>query len=336
MIGTNPVPGGFGIYRWDTDHWTQVPGGAVRIAVDTNGIPYVVNNQGLVFTRSGDSWWQYPANVRARDIAVSEDGSVDIVSTAPRPGGYAVYHYIPPEIASWSEIGGGGVRIGAGRAPWLVNDAGRVFTIDSRGWYALPGTARDVAASGKTAWIIGTTPVPGGYTIHRFDGVGFGQVAGGATGITVGPNGMPWIVNSFGEIFRGTPFVDQRLCPVADVPVPATAASVNAATLMPGESVAITPSTAQEYRINPGVVFSGWSGPEGWNFTAPAGFPLPGARQYSLLMSMASGWQYLGAAPKTVQNRTGDPQPLRFRINDNVLSDNSGQFLVSLTFTCRS
>lgn len=36
IIGTNPVPGGFGIYKWNGSNWDPQPGGAVQITVGTN------------------------------------------------------------------------------------------------------------------------------------------------------------------------------------------------------------------------------------------------------------------------------------------------------------
>ncbi|MGH9841659.1 MAG: hypothetical protein ACREEM_23145, partial [Blastocatellia bacterium] len=35
VVGTNPVPGGFGIFQWDVSRqdWNGIEGGAVRIAV---------------------------------------------------------------------------------------------------------------------------------------------------------------------------------------------------------------------------------------------------------------------------------------------------------------
>jgi Tectonin domain len=56
VIGTNAVPGGFGIFRWSGTcaaggSWSLVPGGAVAISVGTDGLPFVVNNQGLIFER---------------------------------------------------------------------------------------------------------------------------------------------------------------------------------------------------------------------------------------------------------------------------------------------
>jgi hypothetical protein len=43
-IGTNPVPGGYGIYHWNGNGWTRVTGGAVAITVGPKGMPWVINS----------------------------------------------------------------------------------------------------------------------------------------------------------------------------------------------------------------------------------------------------------------------------------------------------
>jgi hypothetical protein len=49
VTGTNPLPGGFGIYRWDGSNWNEYPGGATQIAVGPDGTPWVVNDGGSIF-----------------------------------------------------------------------------------------------------------------------------------------------------------------------------------------------------------------------------------------------------------------------------------------------
>ncbi|WP_458789416.1 tectonin domain-containing protein [Adonisia turfae] len=44
LIGTNPVPGGYGIYQWNGSGWVGKPGGAVKITVDENGTPWATNS----------------------------------------------------------------------------------------------------------------------------------------------------------------------------------------------------------------------------------------------------------------------------------------------------
>jgi hypothetical protein len=56
LIGANPVPGGFGVFRWTGSNWTQIDGGAIRIAVTPAGAPWVVNDLGDVYSREGQIW----------------------------------------------------------------------------------------------------------------------------------------------------------------------------------------------------------------------------------------------------------------------------------------
>jgi hypothetical protein len=50
VVGCNPVPGGFGIYKWNGTGCTQEPGGAVSIGVEPSGNAWVVNNFGQIFS----------------------------------------------------------------------------------------------------------------------------------------------------------------------------------------------------------------------------------------------------------------------------------------------
>jgi hypothetical protein len=43
-VGTNAVGGGFGIWHWTGTTWASAPGGAVRVAVDRNGVPWIINS----------------------------------------------------------------------------------------------------------------------------------------------------------------------------------------------------------------------------------------------------------------------------------------------------
>jgi hypothetical protein len=80
-LGNTPVTGGYGIYHWDATTWTwaAIPGGAVRIAVDPNGYPWVVNNVGAILRWDGTTWQQLPG--AARDLAISPDGTTWMIDT---------------------------------------------------------------------------------------------------------------------------------------------------------------------------------------------------------------------------------------------------------------
>lgn len=341
VIGSTPVPGGYSIHRrTSTGAWEIVAGGATRVAVGPDGRPWVVNSYGEVFWRVDGTWRLFRAP-RARDIAVagsSGQGQLWIVSSEPVAGGYAIYHWAGVEL-QWVRAPGGATRIGAGSSPspWLVNNEGRVFRAGGPdGWIAVPGTATDVTAGSNEVWIVGTRTVPGGYEIRRFDGVDWVTIAGaGGTAIAAGSDGDPWLANQYTELFEGTLSGLTKRCPIDTVRVPESTSGTYVATLQAGESVTLTPTDAT---IWAGVWFTGANGPAGWNTVARPGYgyPLAGAREYSLLANKNTGWFYIGAARTTVTNTLGNPQTLHLRTNDNTPGNGSGAFEVNVTYTCRT
>jgi hypothetical protein len=75
-------------------------------------------------------------------------------------------------------------------------------------------------------------------------------------------------------------------------------------------------------------------GPGGLYSLAGTGFPLPGARQYSLLARVGSGaWKYVGTGPTTITNTGPTTEQLVFRVNDNVVGNGDGEFTATYT-TC--
>lgn len=127
----------------------------------------------------------------------------------------------------------------------------------------------------------------------------------------------------------------QVLCPIDDLSVPESSTGVVTAWLSYGESITVTPSL--EHNIWAGVWFTGENGPEGWaNTSAPWYYPLPGARQYSLIGRFGSGsYQYIGQRQMTYTNTSyGWLQRARFRVNDNNPGNGSGAFQVHIKYPC--
>ena len=125
VIGTTPTAGGYQIFRWDGGQWERVDGGAVRIAVDPQGRPWVVNNNGDIFRLTGDNQWQQMPG-KGSDIAIGQDGSVWLIGTNAESGGYGIFHWIG---SNWQKVEGAAVRISVdsnGR-PWVVNKFGNIF-----------------------------------------------------------------------------------------------------------------------------------------------------------------------------------------------------------------
>lgn len=50
VIGTKTVAGGHAIYRWNGTGWTAAAGGAVTIAVDPSGHPWVTNSSHQIYS----------------------------------------------------------------------------------------------------------------------------------------------------------------------------------------------------------------------------------------------------------------------------------------------
>lgn len=71
-LGTNSVPGGRNILRWNpaTSQWTDVQGGLVQISAGTDGL-WGVNNTGTIWHWSNGAW-------------STVDGSASVVSIGPR------------------------------------------------------------------------------------------------------------------------------------------------------------------------------------------------------------------------------------------------------------
>ena len=91
VVGTNPVAGGYGIYHWNGNGWAAVAGGAVTIAVDPAGNPWVTNSAHHIYHHTSAGWALYPGS--ATDIAVGANGSVWVVGTNPVAGGYGIYQW---------------------------------------------------------------------------------------------------------------------------------------------------------------------------------------------------------------------------------------------------
>jgi hypothetical protein len=67
----------------------------------------------------------------------------------------------------------------------------------------LPGGATDLSVGADgVAWIIGALPTGGGYGIYRWTGFGWAQYPGGAVHIAVDPAGNPWVINSAHQIYH--------------------------------------------------------------------------------------------------------------------------------------
>lgn len=132
MIGTDEVSttGGFSINKWTGIGWTKLPEcAAIRITVDANGTPWVVNKSNYIFKFVGDGlpWKQLPG--KATDIAVGADGSVFITGTdlISATGGYAIKKWNGYGWTTLPGITGINISASASGIPYWVDKSNRIF-----------------------------------------------------------------------------------------------------------------------------------------------------------------------------------------------------------------
>lgn len=233
IIGTNPVPGGYGIYRWNQaiNDWDAMDGGAVRIACGFYQA-YVVNDVGDIYVSVDppQNWDKLPG--KAKDIGaegviegpdhlsiISDelDFSPDGVSKGkghrPLKGDFRVYAMSSASNSVWLPTGGTGVAISGGLNIRVINSkheiyAGNWAEPNPVQWQKLPGAGKDIAVTAAgDCWLIGTNPVPGGFGIYHWNGAvnDWSPIIGGAVMIACSSQGSPWVVNDAGEIFRFVP-----------------------------------------------------------------------------------------------------------------------------------
>ncbi|HEY5741382.1 MAG TPA: tectonin domain-containing protein, partial [Terrimicrobiaceae bacterium] len=137
---------------------------------------------------------------------VGADGSVWIVGTNPfgTEGDFGIHRWAEN---NWVGVEGGGVRIDVDPSgnPWMVNAKGEIFRRVKDKWERLPGHAKDIGVGADgTVWIIGTNPfsTEGDFGPHRWAENDWLGVEGGGVQISVDKSGLPWMVNSMGNIFR--------------------------------------------------------------------------------------------------------------------------------------
>lgn len=232
FIGSNAVPGGFGIFTRDPNPavgWRNLPGGAMRIAVGPGNMVLVVNDKGNIFHYNGQGWDAIRSNP-AQDIEVGGDGAVWMIGTEKvASGGFRIYRLTSesktasgfnrnepvnklPSPISWSLVSmtQGAVRLAVDKwgAAWIVTDADEIFRIDGNRFVPMPGKAKDISIGADgSVFAIGAVADAGGYGIYRWNGSSWeqgsdwGKVPGGSARISVDRNGRPWVINTKDEIY---------------------------------------------------------------------------------------------------------------------------------------
>jgi hypothetical protein len=233
MISATAATGGSKIFKWETNQWLEASGngGAVRIAVAPDGVPWVVANNGTIYTHSANrtsgAWSVKPGC--ARDIGIGAEGSVWVTGCATPNA--PIYKW---NGSDWSHESANGLGVAIsvdnlGR-PWVANSGGFIYRRSSAATNAgvwnqvAAGTAPGAPAIGATdislspsgeAYIISNQSSAGGYAIYAWDEqpqIDNGDqqapaksiwinLPGGATSIAAGPNDV-WVTNVANLIYK--------------------------------------------------------------------------------------------------------------------------------------
>jgi len=109
--------------------WERVEGGAMRIAVDGEGVLWIVTEEKEIFKRGVDKWEQVAGS--AEDISIGADGSVFILGLAKVPGGSQILKF-DHESKAWRKLNGGAKRLAVSSTgkPYIVTQGKRIYWPD--------------------------------------------------------------------------------------------------------------------------------------------------------------------------------------------------------------
>ena len=213
-IGTNKMPGGYGIWRRINGVWEPVNSnsnirdkawrGAMRLAVGPTGNACFVRSNGVIgcFTEDGKV---VRKNGRGKDIAIGADGTMYALGgKKARNGGYTIFKW---QDNRWLQIPGRhGKRIAVDPQgnPLIVNDQGALWKYEEGVWTGIKGQAKEIAIGPEGSVVsLGRDKTTGGYRVFKWSDRNeqWSLVGSGATEVSVGPGGRIYYVNAFKRIF---------------------------------------------------------------------------------------------------------------------------------------
>ena len=219
--------------------WKPQGGAGVAIAADGDGVVWVVNKAGYSYRKArGSQTWERGQMPKVSgvdglvDIAAGTDGSVWGLAKAKVPGGYQVLRGVAGSgTHTWEPVAGGATAISVGPdgLPWVVNDGGVVMNL-------IPGTGADRHNGDGAVWIdvspqgakstdigVGVGPLLCAWIttdkgIYAWNGrqpnqprsdtrllLDWENMLGAAVRVATSVDGLPWVVNSAGNVFRLVP-----------------------------------------------------------------------------------------------------------------------------------
>lgn len=113
------------VFEWGGGNWSRIAGArGVRLAVDENDLPWLLQAGGEILRHDGGGWKPVPG--RASDLAIGARGGVWAIGHDERPGGFGIHRW---DGARWTRIDGGAnqVAVAPNGLPWVVNASGNIY-----------------------------------------------------------------------------------------------------------------------------------------------------------------------------------------------------------------
>jgi hypothetical protein len=180
------------LFRWSGQQWTRVDGYGVRVAVESDGDPWVVNSSNEIWRFVNGTFEKQPGE--AKDIGVGGGGGNDSVWIIGTDNN--VYRWSQND---WQKVpGSNGVAISVDQlgAPWVVNDQHKIYHWVNNEFVLQNGEAKDIGA-GSNVWIIGTDNA-----LYQRQGNDWKSLGGSGVRVSAGAPNTAWVVNDANEIFR--------------------------------------------------------------------------------------------------------------------------------------
>ncbi len=200
------------VSKWNNDrrNWDRFssPGDnrLIRIAVDPQGLPWVVDENNAIHRYDGKSW--VLMNGFARDIAIGGGGEVFVISRLNNPFSWSVKEKKWQRLEGLEEGSGRRIAVEPNGFPWMVGNVGQIWRHDGSNWISISGTARDISVGPDgTVMITGTDGSPRRWNRKK---QGWEKMLKEGENISVGPRGSPWMVDETGVIFASRFFKEDE------------------------------------------------------------------------------------------------------------------------------
>jgi hypothetical protein len=168
VLGTaHNAQGDYYIYQWNNYEWVQMPGAGTQLAVSPQGYPWQLNHAGQIYFWNGGSWINVPGC--ATSISVGPAAAVYNGGASPAPNTYG------------SQYGD----------PWIIGCEGTVYQLQGAKW-APQATQVCTNPSGCYPPVCNQAGDCSGSPLPPI------QIP---AKIAVSPQGVPWIMNSAGNVY---------------------------------------------------------------------------------------------------------------------------------------